>query len=67
MKDSDFCQALLNCALKTHCDTIIEDEVLVEQIKKLNDLCEKQFMNLENKVGHNACMASYFTGVQLMN
>lgn len=31
-KDSNFCQALLNCTLKTHCDAIVEDEALVEKV-----------------------------------
>mmetsp|Transcript_19343 Transcript_19343/g.22833 ORF Transcript_19343/g.22833 Transcript_19343/m.22833 type:complete len:146 (-) Transcript_19343:53-490(-) len=65
--DADFCQALLNCCLKTNYELITQDEQLVDQLKTIQRAGKRNFADFEDLLGHNLCMISHFTGVQIRN
>mmetsp|Transcript_6647 Transcript_6647/g.5951 ORF Transcript_6647/g.5951 Transcript_6647/m.5951 type:complete len:89 (+) Transcript_6647:472-738(+) len=62
-REVDFIQAILNCFLKIHAETIMEDEELVKKLQQIEEENEKSFEDLENLINHNVCMLSHFTGV----
>lgn len=63
--DADFTQALLNCCLKVHFDTIIDDSELMQKVRELKETTEKRFSSFEDMLAENICMISHFTGVQI--
>ena len=65
--EADFCQALLNCCLKVNYETIVQDEALIAQVKAIQRAGKSNFEEFEDLLGHNLCMISQFTGVQIKN
>ena len=63
--DTDFTQSLLNCFLKMHYDSMVDDEELVAKVRTIMQETETSFRELEALIDHNLCMVSHFTGIQM--
>ena len=51
--------------MKTNEDVIMEDESLMECLKEIKRINEKNFRNFEHLLGNTMCMLSHFTNVQI--
>jgi hypothetical protein len=45
----------------------VQDEALMAQVKTMKQVSQRNFEEFEDLLGHNLCMISHFTGVQIRN
>ena len=53
--------------LQTNYEQITQDDQLVDLIKTIQRTGKRNFEDFEDLLGHNLCMISHFTGVQIRN